>query len=95
MTTKELKSLYSKDELTGCWLWSGPVKVWYGGKAQYPHRLLWSVVNKRDIPIGTALVRVCETDNCISPSHHTLAPKHTPLMPYIPQHATTTTTTAP
>jgi predicted XRE-type DNA-binding protein len=65
---------FDVDPTTGCWLWSryryltGYGTVWFDGKNQRAHRVLWELHNG-PIPEGMCICHKCDTPGCVNPDH--------------------------
>lgn len=72
-------SYYRVNEITGCWIWQGPLSAGYGitrrnGKVIGAHRLAYEDA-KGPIPDGMQIHHRCEQPLCVNPDHLTVVTK--------------------
>jgi hypothetical protein len=73
-----IMSKVSPEPNSGCWLWegaysgSGYSRVWFNGKMEAAHRVLWSI--RRGRWPGAPLMHSCDVRCCVNPDHLREAP---------------------
>lgn len=73
-TEDRLRKKYTICKESGCWEWTAAVqsngygRVWYNGKVQYAHRVMYER-NVGTIKEGMDLDHLCRNRKCVNPDH--------------------------
>ena len=57
-----------------CWLYAGHTsngygRIWWDGREQQAHRVMWEIVSQKPAPKGLHLDHLCRVRCCINPDH--------------------------